>query len=442
MNKVKKTLKILALVLSLCMVIGCFAACDNTADDETLTDGNVVSDGNVATDGNVSDGNATAGDAADNVALDYSDIKVGFIFLHAPTDSTYDKNFMNAVEEVQANLGLTDDQVIVMSDIAESEACYEAAMDLVDQGCNIIFGDSFGHEDYLIQAAQECPDVQFCHATGDSAKVENIANFHNAFASIYEGRYVAGIVAGMKLNEMIENGEFTAEEAKMGYVGAFPYAEVISGYTSFYLGAKSVCPTVTMEVKYTNSWFDIDAERTQAIALIESGCKLISQHADSEGAPKACEEYGVPNVAYNVNTSDMGPTTALISSKINWAPYMTYMIDCVVKGEEIAADWCGGFNEGAVELTELNTAVAAEGTQEAIDAAIEAFKNGELHVYDTATFTVNGEVLTSYLADVQPDAAYTGDTEVIIDGHFAESEFRSAPYFNIIIDGITAVVEG
>ena len=433
----KKTLKILALVLSLCMVIGCFAACDNTADDETLTDGNVVSDGNVATDGN-----ATAGDAADDVALDYSNIKVGFIFLHAPTDSTYDKNFMNAVEEVQATLGLSDDQVIVMSDIAESEACYEAAMDLVDQGCNIVFGDSFGHEDYLIQAAQECPDVQFCHATGDSAKVENIPNFHNAFASIYEGRFVAGIVAGMKLNEMIENGEFTAEEAKMGYVGAFPYAEVISGYTSFYLGAKSVCPTVTMEVKYTNSWFDIDAERTQAIALIESGCKLISQHADSEGAPKACEEYGVPNVAYNVNTSDMGPTTALISSKINWAPYMTYMIDCVVKGEEIAADWCGGFNEGAVELTELNTAVAAEGTQEAIDAAIEAFKNGELHVYDTATFTVNGEVLTSYLADVQPDAAYEGDTEVIIDGYFAESEFRSAPYFNIIIDGITAVVEG
>ena len=433
----KKTLKILALVLSLCMVIGCFAACDNTADDETLTDGNVVSDGNVATDGN-----ATAGDAADDVALDYSNIKVGFIFLHAPTDSTYDKNFMNAVEEVQATLGLSDDQVIVMSDIAESEACYEAAMDLVDQGCNIVFGDSFGHEDYLIQAAQECPDVQFCHATGDSALAENIPNFHNAFASIYEGRYVAGIVAGMKINEMIENGEFTAEEAKMGYVGAFPYAEVISGYTSFYLGARSVCPTVTMEVKYTNSWFDIDAERTQAIALIESGCKLISQHADSEGAPKACEEYGVPNVAYNVNTSDMGPTTALISSKINWAPYMTYMIDCVVKGEEIAADWCGGFNEGAVELTELNTAVAAEGTQEAIDAAIEAFKNGELHVYDTATFTVNGEVLTSYLADVQPDAAYEGDTEVIIDGYFAESEFRSAPYFNIIIDGITAVVEG
>ena len=436
----KKTLKILALVLSLCMVIGCFAACDNTADDETLTDGNATA-GDV-TDGNVSDGNATAGDAADDVALDYSNIKVGFIFLHAPTDSTYDKNFMNAVEEVQATLGLSDDQVIVMSDIAESEACYEAAMDLVDQGCNIVFGDSFGHEDYLIQAAQECPDVQFCHATGDSAKVENIPNFHNAFASIYEGRFVAGIVAGMKLNEMIENGEFTAEEAKMGYVGAFPYAEVISGYTSFYLGAKSVCPTVTMEVKYTNSWFDIDAERTQAIALIESGCKLISQHADSEGAPKACEEYGVPNVAYNVNTSDMGPTTALISSKINWAPYMTYMIDCVVKGEEIAADWCGGFNEGAVELTELNTAVAAEGTQEAIDAAIEAFKNGELHVYDTATFTVNGEVLTSYLADVQPDAAYEGDTEVIIDGYFAESEFRSAPYFNIIIDGITAVVEG
>ena len=437
MNKVKKTLKILALVLSLCMVVACFAACNNDA-DETLTDGNVV-----ATDGDAADVSEDVSADAGEVALDYSDIKVGFIFLHAPTDSTYDKNFMNAVEEVQATLGLTNDQVIVMSDIAESEACYEAAMDLVDQGCNIIFGDSFGHEDYLIQAAQECPDVQFCHATGDSALAENIPNFHNAFASIYEGRYVAGIVAGMKINEMIENGEFTAEEAKMGYVGAFPYAEVISGYTSFYLGARSVCPTVTMEVKYTNSWFDIDAERTQAIALIESGCKLISQHADSEGAPKACEEYGVPNVAYNVNTTDMGPTTALISSKINWAPYMTYMIDCVVKGEAIDTDWCGGFNTGSVELTELNTAVAAEGTQEAIDAAIAAFKAGELHVYDTATFTVNGEALAEdFQADVVPDAAYTPDTDVVLDGYFAESEFRSAPYFSIIIDGITAVVEG
>ncbi|MBQ6864179.1 MAG: BMP family ABC transporter substrate-binding protein [Clostridia bacterium] len=433
----KKTLKILALVLSLCMVVACFAACNNDA-DETLTDGNVV-----ATDGDAADVSEDVSADAGEVALDYSDIKVGFIFLHAPTDSTYDKNFMNAVEEVQATLGLTNDQVIVMSDIAESEACYEAAMDLVDQGCNIIFGDSFGHEDYLIQAAQECPDVQFCHATGDSALAENIPNFHNAFASIYEGRYVAGIVAGMKINEMIENGEFTAEEAKMGYVGAFPYAEVISGYTSFYLGARSVCPTVTMEVKYTNSWFDIDAERTQAIALIESGCKLISQHADSEGAPKACEEYGVPNVAYNVNTTDMGPTTALISSKINWAPYMTYMIDCVVKGEAIDTDWCGGFNTGSVELTELNTAVAAEGTQEAIDAAIAAFKAGELHVYDTATFTVNGEALAEdFQADVVPDAAYTPDTDVVLDGYFAESEFRSAPYFSIIIDGITAVVEG
>ena len=436
----KKTLKILALVLSLCMVIACFAACNNTEDPTNASDdatNEVVTDeATDATEGSSEDA------TADEVALDYSDIKVGFIFLHAPTDSTYDKNFMNAVDAVQANLGLTDDQVIVMSNIAEDSSCYEAAMDLVDQGCNIVFGDSFGHEDYLIQAAKECPDVQFCHATGDSAAVEDLPNFHNAFASIYEGRYVAGIVAGMKLNEMIADGKITAEQAKMGYVGAFPYAEVISGYSSFYLGAKSVCPSVTMEVRYTNSWFDIDTERTTAIALIENGCVLISQHADSEGAPKACEEKNVPNVAYNVSTIDMGPTTALISSKINWTPYMTYMIDCVVKGEEIADDWCGGFNEGAVELTELNTDVAAAGTQEAIDAAVAAFKNGELNVYDTATFTVNGETLTSYLADVVPDAAYTGDTEVIIDGCFAESEFRSAPYFNLLIDGITAVVEG
>ena len=429
----KKTLRILALVLSLCMVICSFAACTDTAEDPT--DASVDASADVSADASEE---ASEDASAEDVALDYSDIKVGFIFLHAPTDSTYDKNFMNAVEEVQKNLGLTDAQVIVKSDIAESEACYDAALDLIDEGCNIIFGDSFGHEDYLIQAAKENPDVQFCHATGDSAIVENIANFHNAFASIYEGRYIAGIVAGMKINEMIDSGKITADQAKMGYVGAFPYAEVISGYSSFYLGAKSVCPSVTMEVKYTNSWFDIDAERTSAIALIDSGCVLISQHADSEGAPKACEEKGIPNVAYNVNTISMGPTTALISSKINWAPYMTYMINCVASGEAIDADWCGGFNEGSVELTELNTAVAAEGTQKAIDDAIAAFKAGTLNVFDTATFTVGGSALAADTkADVIPDANYEADTVVIVDGVFAESEFRSAPYFNLTIDGIT-----
>ena len=370
------------------------------------------------------------------------DFKVGFIFLH-DENSTYDKNFIDAAKAVQKELGLTDEQVLMKVNIPESNACYEAALELVDAGCDVIFGDSFGFESYLLKAAQENPDVQFCHATGTNAKTANVANYHNAFASIYEGRYLAGIAAGMKLNEMIKEGKFTADEAKIGYVGAFPYAEVISGLSSFYLGVKSVCPSVTMDVKYTNSWFDIGKEKEAAQALIQAGCKLISQHADSEGAPKACEENGVPNVAYNINTASIGPNTALISSKISWEPYMKLMIESVMNGKEIPVDYTGTLATGSVQLTEINEKVAAEGTKEALEDAMNKLKNGEIHVFDTSAFTVGGKALDeNTLADVIPDEKYEADTKVVSDGYFHESEYRSAPYFFMQIDGITGVIPG
>ena len=367
--------------------------------------------------------------------------KVGFIFLH-DENSTYDKNFIDAAKAACAALGLSEDQMILKTNIPETAACYDAACELVEAGCDLVFADSFGHEAFMIQAAKENPDVQFCHATGTKAHTEKIANYHNAFASIYEGRYVAGIVAGMKLNDMIAKGEITADKAVIGYVAAWPYAEVKSGYTSFFLGARSVCPTATMKVEYTNSWFDIALEKTAAEKLIGDGCVLISQHADSEGAPKACDAAGVPNVAYNISTKDIAPNTWLISSKINWEPYMKLIIEKTRdgKGNEIPYDWCGGFEEGAVMLTELNAAYAAPGTQEAIDAAIAAFKAGTLKVFDTNTFTVGGQKLESYLADVDDLGDFQGETEVVLNGYFNESAdgMRSAPYFDLIIDGITA----
>ena len=266
--------------------------------------------------------------------------KVGFIFLH-DENSTYDKNFIDAAKAACAALGLSEDQMILKTNIPETAACYDAACELVEAGCDLVFADSFGHEAFMIQAAKENPDVQFCHATGTKAHTEKIANYHNAFASIYEGRFVAGIVAGMKLNDMIAKGEITADKAVIGYVAAWPYAEVKSGYTSFFLGARSVCPTATMKVEYTNSWFDIALEKTAAEKLIGDGCVLISQHADSEGAPKACDAAGVPNVAYNISTKDIAPNTWLISSKINWEPYMTLIIEKTRdgKGNEIPYDW-------------------------------------------------------------------------------------------------------
>ncbi len=370
------------------------------------------------------------------VAEENADFKIGFIFLH-DENSTYDKNFMDAATAAKEALKLTDEQVLFKTNIPETAECYEAAADLVDAGCNVIFADSFGHEDFMIQAAIEFPDVQFCHATGTKAHTENLPNFYNAFASIYEGRFLAGVAAGLKLNAMIEAGDITAEEAKMGYVGAYPYAEVKSGLTSYYLGAKYVCPSVTMDVKYTNSWFDIAAEKETANALIAGGCVLVSQHADSEGAPKACEEAGVPNVAYNLDTREWGPNTALISSKINWQPYFEHIIDAVMNDKEIEAEFCGGLENEVVQILGLNETVAAEGTAEKLEEIKAKLISGEIKVFDTDTFTVEGKKLDSYLADVDTDANFEKDTEVISDGYFHESEMRSAPYFDIDIDGIT-----
>lgn len=368
-----------------------------------------------------------------------ADFKIGMICLH-DENSTYDNNFIQALRQVQKDLGLSDDQVVIVTNIGEDSSCYDAAVDLAkNKGCKVIFADSFGHESFMKQAAQEYPEVQFCHATGTSGKIAGIENFHNAFASIYEGRYVAGVAAGLKLNEMIAAGEITAEQAVIGYVGAFTYAEVISGMTSFYLGARSVCPSATMKVRYTGSWYDQAKEQEAATALIEKDkCVLISQHADSLGAPTACELAGVPNVSYNGSTYSAGETTFIVSSAINWAPYFQYIIETVVKGEAIAPDWCGTIATNSVVLSGVNQDVAAEGTIEKINEAIKALEAGTLHVFDTASFTVDGKTLTEYLADVDGD--YTGETNVIHDGYFDESnavDFRSAPYFDIIIDGVT-----
>lgn len=416
--------KFLALALVAVMMLA-LVACGNGTIPANTSD-SVASDDTTASTDATTDATPVADDS----------FKIGFIFLH-DENSTYDLNFINAAREAQAALGLSDDQVIFKTNIPESNECYEAALDLVDRGCSVIFADSFGHESYMLQAARENPDVQFCHATGTMAHTEGLANFHNAFASIYEGRYLAGIAAGLKLNEMIAAGKFKAEDAKIGYVGAFTYAEVISGYTSFFLGVRSVCPTATMEVQFTGSWYDETAEKEAATTLISRGCKLISQHADSMGAPTACETAGVPNVSYNGSTVAACPNTFIVSSRINWAPYFEYIVNCAKTGEAIAADWTGTLATGSVELSEINEKAAAAGTADAIAAAKSDIESGKLHVFDTATFTVGGATLTSYLADVDTDANYEKDTEVVADGYFHESEKRSAPYFDVDIDGIT-----
>ena len=371
---------------------------------------------------------------------DKKDIKAALICLHGDS-STYDKNFIDAFKQACANKGIAEENYTIITDIPEGTECYDKAADFADNGYDVIFADSFGHEAHMINAAKEFPDVQFCHAPGTKAHTEGLDNYQNAFASIYEGRYLAGVAAGLKLVELYGDaeGKVSDENAKIGYVGAHPYAEVVSGYTSFYLGVKSIVSNVTMEVRYTGSWYDETAEKTTAEALIGAGCKLISQHADSMGAPTACENAGVPNVAYNGTT---GKNTFVIASRIDWVPYFEYMLDCVMNGEDIKADWTGTLANGAVKITALGDA-AAKGTQEKLDEVAAKLKDGTLKVFDCSTFTVKGATLTEYLADVDDAGDFVPETNVIKNENgvtfFDESAYRSAPYFDIRIDGITEI---
>lgn len=363
-----------------------------------------------------------------------SDFKIGVICLHDDT-STYDKNFIDSVKAAAATLGLTDNQVLIATGIPEGGECKTKANELVAQGCKAIFADSFGHEDFLIQAAEENPTVQFYHATGYKAATAGLANYHNAFASIYEGRYLAGVAAGLKLKDMDAKGEIKDANkdangnVKIGYVGAFTYAEVISGLTSWYLGVKSQFPKVVMDVQFTGSWFDPTGEKSAAETLIGKGCALISQHADSMGAPGACEAANIPNVAYNGSLISECPDTFIISSKIDWTYYFKWIIAANGgNADAIPTDFTGSLTNGMVALSGINGDVAAAGTKEVIIAERAKLMNGTLKVFDCSKFTVDGAALTTENANVL-------EANGIV--YYNESGVQSAPSFDFVIDGIT-----
>jgi len=414
--------KIISVALSVVMVLS-LSACGSSKDAGTTAADTTAA---TAADTTATGETEAVTEAAKTAGIAKEDLKVGFIYIGDENEGYTAAHYAGAMDMKNA-LGLDDSQLIFKWLVPEDETCYDAAVDLADQGCNIIFGNSFGFESYMIQAAEEFPDVQFCHATGYQAKMSGLPNMHNYFTSVYESRYVSGVVAGMKLNEMIADGTITEDTAKIGYVGAFPYAEVISGYTSFFLGVRSVCPSATMDVTYTNSWASFDLEKEAAEALIADKCVLISQHADTTGAATACEAAGVPIVGYNISMIATAPNWALTSASINWGPYVTYAVESVMNGEAIVVDWCHGYAEGADKITELNEKTVAEGTAEKVKEVEDAIIAGTLHVFDTSTWTVDGKTYDSYEKD---------GNEYISDGYFHESEFASAPAFDIKIDGI------
>ncbi len=424
--------KILSAVLALIMVF-CLAACN----------GGTPANG----DGNVN------GDNSAN-----ADFKIGVILVGDETEG-YTLAHMDGIKAAAKTLGLNDDQIIWEYKVPEDATCKDKADELALKGCKVIFANSYGHQDFMQQAAEANPDVTFVSMTGDYAGLSGVDNLKNAFTRVYESRYVSGIVAGLKIKELVDAGVLTEKNfdsdgnVKIGYVGAYPYAEVKSGFTAFFLGIQSVYEKVAMEVTYTNSWFDIEMEGAAAEKLMADGCVIIGQHADSTGAPAAVEaalKNGTVaySIGYNIDMLDVAPTAALTSASNNWSVYYTEAIGAAMKGEEIPTNWSEGYETGAVNITALGES-CAEGTEEAVNTAIAAIKDGTLKVFDTSKFTVNGEHLTEAMVDLSymdfsanpPAVVYEGETVNAIKtegdvSYFAESDFRSAPYFALDIDGI------
>ena len=412
--------RILAMLLAGSMIFG-LAACSGGSDAEESTPAGT-------------DTAETAPVETDGVKT----VKVGLICIGDENDQGYTYNFIRGQEAATEALAAKGINVewSVKWNIGEDSSCEEANIELAEEGCQLIINNSFGFEEYMLKVAPDYPDVQFIACTNQASAVDDLANTHNAFANIYEGRYLAGVVAGMKMQELIDNGEITADQAVIGYVGAYSFAEVISGFTAYYLGAKSVCPSVTMKVNFVGSWSDATLEGNAAQALCDEGCIMISQHSDNTTPATAAQAAGAFHTGYNNDMISIAPEASLIGTRIDWSIYFEYAIEAVANGQEFDQDWCHGMDEGAVVMTPLNEEIAAPGTAEKLAEVEEQIRSGALQVFDTSTFTVDGAEMTTCMA-IDTDGDFVADSEeAVFDGAFHESYFQSAPYFTARIDGI------
>ena len=416
--------RILAMLLAGSMIFG-LAACSGGGSTETTP----AETGSAETTPAETDGAKT--------------VKVGLICIGDENDQGYTYNFIRGQEaatEALAEKGINVEWSVKWN-IGEDSSCEEANIELAEAGCDLIINNSFGFEPYMLKVAPDYPEIQFISCTNQASAVDELENTHNAFANIYEGRYLAGVVAGMKLQEMIESGEIAEEQAVIGYVGAYSFAEVISGFTAYYLGAKSVCPSVTMKVQFVGSWSDASEEGNAAQALCDAGCIMISQHSDNTTPATAAQNNGAFHTGYNNDMISVAPDSSLIGTRIDWSVYFEYAIEAVANGEEFDQDWCHGMDMGAVVMTPLNEEIAAAGTAEKLAEVEQQIHDGTLNVFDTSTFTVDGAEMTTCMA-IDTDGDFVADSEeAVFDGAFHESYFQSAPYFTAKIDGIEWVNE-
>jgi basic membrane protein A len=365
-------------------------------------------------------------------------VKVGLICIGDENDQGYTYNFIrgkDAATEALKAKGINVEWSVKWN-IGEDSGCEDANTELAEEGCQLIINNSFGFEPYMLKVAPDYPDIEFVACTNQASWNDGLDNTHNAFANIYEGRYLAGVVAGMKLQEMIDDGTITADQAVIGYVGAFSFAEVISGFTSYYLGAKSVCPSVTMKVQFVGSWSDATEEANAASSLCDAGCVMISQHSDNTTPATTAQSKGAFHTGYNNDMISVAPDASLIGTRIDWSVYFSYIIEAVANGQSFDQDWCHGMDQGAVVMTDLNEKIAAKGTADKLKEVEEQIRSGKLQVFDTSTFTIGGAPLTNAFA-LDTDGDFTPDSEeAVFDGAFHESHFQSAPYFQLRVDGI------
>jgi basic membrane protein A len=364
-------------------------------------------------------------------------IKVGFVYV-GDESTAYTANFIRAQTAVEDTYG---ENVVIETKYNVSEEEVETPLrELIESGCDLIFTTSYGYGEKTKELAEEYPDVQFCQATCSNANdTPVLENYHTYMGAVYQGRYVSGVVAGLKLKELIEDGVITQEEAKVGYVAAYPYAEVISGYTAFFLGVRSVVPEAVMTVAYADSWSNYTEEKRLAQALIEDGCVIISQHSDTAGPAVACEKlsgkYTVYHVGYNESMTDVAPTTSLISCRINWTAYELAAVQAVLNGEKIEDNVVGstngndawaGFEEGWVQMLDLNELIAAEGTEEYVEDTIRALEKNTCQVF-----------YGNYLGVDPWDSTDTID----LNTEYIENETASAPAFHYVLQDVISIKE-
>ena len=408
--------KLLAILLSVIMVLS-LVACGNKTPDETPSND----------------------DQQQNTETETKTIKVGLICIGDENDQGYTYNFIRGKEaatEALAAKGINVDWVVKYN-IGEDSTCEDANIELAEEGCELIFNNSYGFEPFMLKVAPDYPEIQFVGCTNQGSWNDGLENTHNAFANIYEGRYLAGVVAGMKLQQLIDEGTIKPEEAVIGYVGAFSFAEVISGMTSYFLGARSVCPSVTMKVQFVGSWSDATEESNAASALCDLGCKLISQHSDNTTPATMAQSKGAFHTGYNNDMTGVAPDCLhhRLPHRLDALLRLCHR-DLSPTARPSIRTYCKGYADGSVVLTELNEAIAAPGTAEKLAEVEAGLADGSIKVFDTSTFTVDGKTLTSAFA-LDTDGDFTPDSEeAVFDGAFHESYFQSAPYFAIKIDGI------